>query len=251
MKEYTYNYYHANSIPTNHWWFRARNIIIAKLLNTFLINKKSINILDIGSGLGQLFPIWQKFGKVYGVEKNEFFVSELRKTYPDSIIWNSNFPDNKSKKFKYSLICMCDFLEHVQKPELVLKEIDERLENDGLLLVTVPAYSWLWSKKDNDLRHFRRYSKKQLINEVQNFNLEVLFSSYFMFLLFPFAIVIRKLINPLIKNKESEKLDLEYGGMGLTNNILYHIFKLEALLLKNKISLPYGLSVLGIFKKSK
>ncbi|MCD4669182.1 MAG: OmpA family protein [Actinomycetia bacterium] len=41
-----------------------------------------------------------------------------------------------------------------------------------------------------------------------------------MFLLFPFAVFIRKLINPLIKNKESEKLDLGYGGKGLANDIL-------------------------------
>lgn len=251
MKEYTYNYYSNKSIPTNHWWFRARNNIISELLNTFPINKKNTNILDIGSGLGQLFPIWQKFGKVYGIEKNKYFVNEARRTYPNSTIWNSNFPDNESMKFKYSLICMCDFLEHVQKPELILKEVYKRLENGGFLLITVPAYSWVWSKKDDDLGHFRRYSKKQLINEVQSFDLNVLFSSYFMFLLFPFAIFIRKLVNPLIKNKENEKLDLEYGGTGLTNDILYHIFKLEALFIKNKICLPYGLSILGIFKKGK
>ncbi len=251
MKEYTYNLYSSKSIPTNHWWFKARNTIISELLNTFLINKKSINILDVGSGLGQLFPIWKKFGKVYGIERNKYFVSEAKSIYPNCTIWNSNFPDNESKKFKYGLICMCDFLEHVQKPEFILKEAYERLENGGFLLITVPAYSWVWTKKDDDLGHFRRYSKKQLINEAQSMDLKVLFSSYFMFLLFPLAIFIRKLINPLIKNKESEKFDLEYGGMGFTNDILYRIFKFESLFIKNKILLPYGLSILGIFKKEK
>ena len=48
-----------------------------------------------------------------------------------------------------------------------------------------------------------------------------------------------------------EKFDLEYGGMGFTNDILYRIFKFESLFIKNKILLPYGLSILGIFKKEK
>ena len=72
MEKVAYDYYIKSNIQENHWWFRSRNNIILAVLRNYLDNKdiKDSEILDIGCGLGQIFPILGKFGHVEGIEKN-------------------------------------------------------------------------------------------------------------------------------------------------------------------------------------
>jgi len=232
---------------TKHWWFKARTNIISEVLNLIFkdtINKKN-KILDVGCGEGQLFPILQKFGKVYGVEKNKDSFELSKISYPYATIWNETFPDNNSLRIKFNLICLCDVLEHLPDTELILDEIIKRLARRGYLLITVP--SGLYSKTDINYGHYKRYSRKELVKELEQFNLKELYSSHFMFILYPVALFIRKIINPLLKNKTN--LDIEYGRHGFINKFLYLIFKFETLLLRKKIIIPYGLSIIGVFKR--
>ena len=234
-------------ITTEHWWFKARTLIISEVLNLFLKDKckQKNKILDIGSGGGQLFPILKKFGKVYGIEKNKKMVEFSKINYPFATILNETFPDNHSLKIKFNLICLCDVLEHVSDTDLIFYEVIKRLADDGYLLITVP--SGPFSKTDIDYGHYKRYLRKELVKELEQFNLKELYSSHFMFFLYPLAIFIRKIINPLLKNKNNP--DISYGAYKFINKFLYLIFKTETLLLRKKIILPYGLSIIGLFKR--
>lgn len=239
-------------ISETHWWYQARNNIINKVLSIYFKNRKdrSGKILDIGCGLGQLFSIWQKYGKIYGVEKDKESVSVCKTKYSSAIIWNDDFPDKHSMQYKYDLICMCDFLEHVIDARKVLEEVGKRLSPKGLLLITVPAYKWLWSEFDVKAGHKTRYTKKELHQELNNSNFKTIYLSYFMFLLFPLALLVRKL--PPFKNGKSNQIeDLKYGSKGIINKLLCMIFSLEALYLGRKKILPLGLSILGLFEKTK
>ena len=158
---------------------------------------------------------------------------------------NETFPDNHSLKIKFNLICLCDVLEHVSDTDLIFYEVIKRLADDGYLLITVP--SGPFSKTDIDYGHYKRYLRKELVKELEQFNLKELYSSHFMFFLYPLAIFIRKIINPLLKNKNNP--DISYGAYKFINKFLYLIFKTETLLLRKKIILPYGLSIIGLFKR--
>lgn len=246
-------------ITTEHWWFKARTNIISEVLNLIIkdnycnpsqpMNHQTHKnkILDVGSGEGQLFPILQKFGKVYGVEKNKASFDLSKISYPYATIWNETFPDNNSLKIKFKLICLCDVLEHVPDVKLILDEIIIRLARGGYLLITVPSGSY--TKTDIDMGHHKRYSRKGLVKELEQYNLKGIYSSYFMFILYPVAIFIRKIVSPLLINKNKNNSDLEYGKRGFINKFLYLIFKFETLLLRKKVILPYGLSIIGVFKK--
>lgn len=238
----------VNDISETHWWYQARNNVINKVLAIHFKgrNQQDNKILDIGCGMGQLFPIWQKYGKIFGVEKNKDSVSVVKLKYPQTTIWIDGFPDEYSLKFKYDLICMCDFLEHVQDPEMVLKEVRKRLNSGGLLLITVPAYKWLWSDYDVKAGHKKRYTNKELKEELDNNGFRVIYLSYFMFLLFPLAFLVRKLW--CFKNKDNiANKDLEYGSKGFLNKFLFYLFSIEKLFI-GRCSIPFGLSILGLFE---
>ena len=62
----------------------------------------------------------------------------------------------------YDIVVMLDVLEHIEADTSALTKVAACMSRDGLLILTVPAYSWLWSSHDVTNAHFRRYSAKQL-----------------------------------------------------------------------------------------
>ena len=65
---------------------------------------------------------------------------------------------------------------------------EKYLKKDGYILITVPAYQFLYSKKDKVLGHYRRYNKKSLRNELDAFKIKKI--SYFnTFLFFPIMLI--------------------------------------------------------------
>ena len=74
----------------------------------------------------------------------------------------------------------------ISKPTIVIipeyKQPQESVYKKGLILITVPAYKFLFSKKDEILGHYRRYNKEEIKKFFKNFNPIKL--TYFNFLLF-------------------------------------------------------------------
>jgi len=251
MEKTIYDYYIESNIQENHWWFRSRNNIILAVLTNYLGNKdiNDYEILDIGCGLGQIFPILGKFGHVEGIEKNSSFVKVLKNKYPDIEIHNCEFPNLNLDNRKFDLISMFDFLEHTESPINILRTTNNILKKDGLLIVTVPAYKWMWSKIDELSHHYRRYNKNTLRIEIEKEGFECIYLSYFMTLLFPLVFIYRKIIQFLFF-KKIKLNDLELKKpINVLNKFLYHIMNIETYFIRRNIPFIYGLSIVSIFKK--
>ena len=127
-----------------HWWFQARKQIIDQIISNIKLKKKN-NILDFGSGSGVNLNMLEKYGLVDVHEKNKFARIAIK---------------NKNKKIKnlystlrikknfYDLILIADVIEHVRQPKKLLNNLKKFLKKDGRILITVPAYQFLFSKKD-------------------------------------------------------------------------------------------------------
>ena len=63
----------------------------------------------------------------------------------------------------------------------------------GALLVTVPAYQWLWSGHDEINHHHRRYTRRSLQRVAEQAGWEQVRTTYFNSLLLPVAILLRVL----------------------------------------------------------
>ena len=53
------------------------------------------------------------------------------------------------------------------------------MSDKALILITVPAYQWLWSEHDTLHHHVRRYSKKTLKEKLNVSGFRVKYISYF------------------------------------------------------------------------
>ena len=221
-----------------HWWFESRKNIIEKTLNNNI--KKTITILDYGAGSGVNIGMLSKFGKVNIFEPHAQTAKYLKKKYSGKKYKILKKISNR----KYDLIVLADVLEHIKKDKKKINELSEKLKKNGKILITVPAYKILFTKKDIILGHYRRYT----INEIRNIfkRFKILKLSYFNFFLF-LPISISLIFYKILKSDFIDSVEKKPNS--LTNFLLFSIFNFESKMI-NIFNFPFGISILGVFEKN-
>ena len=231
-------------LESSHWWFVARRKIIQKAINNLDL-PRNIRILDAGCGNGDNLSLLSTFGDLVAFEKNEYAL-KTAKSKKIGEIYKAELPDKLPNAIKtnFDLIVLLDVLEHIDDDSKSLTTVRKLMNNKGIILITVPAFQWLWSEHDVIHHHKRRYSKSELREKLDSSGFRIKYISYFNTLLFPFALVERigqKIFSP----SNPEILELPNNKI---NFLLEKIFSLEAIFM-NKISLPFGLSLVAIAEK--
>lgn len=185
----------------------------------------------------------RRFGSVAAMELDSFARDHVRASMkvevaPGSLPDDLPYPDRK-----FDLICLFDVLEHVERDQEALCKLRERLAPNGLLVITVPAYQWLYSSHDAQHHHYRRYTAGQLRTIAKAAGLWPTRVGYYNTVLFPLA-VIRRLAEKLLGLHPAD--DSMLPG-SLLNRFLYRAFSLEARSIGNSF-FPVGLSVVGVFR---
>ncbi len=232
-------------IQDQHWWFVARRKILHHEL-TRLNLPTDASILEVGSGTGANLGLLSEFGQVTALEMSAKAIALARERadFDASRITTQQgcCPedlDNLSAQF--DLICLFDVLEHIEDDALSLSRLKTLLKPGGTLMLTVPAYAWMWGPHDVHLHHKRRYSKARLAAGCALAGLSVKRASYFNTLLFPLAVVAR-LVERLTGHKSSAASQIPQHTL---NAFLTSIFSFERILL-SRMTLPFGLSLLAM-----
>jgi 2-polyprenyl-3-methyl-5-hydroxy-6-metoxy-1,4-benzoquinol methylase len=74
---------------------------------------------------------------------------------------------------EFDLVMALDVVEHFENEGQILKALVSNTRPGGKILVTVPAYQWLWSTHDVQNDHHRRYTRRQLTQALQTSGAEV------------------------------------------------------------------------------
>ena len=228
---------HINNY-SNHWWFQARKKIIETVIKKNVL-KKNISILDFGSGSGVNINMLSKYGHVTIYEPHLFTRNYLRRKFNSkkySVI-------KKYTKKKFDLILLADVLEHIKNDKKIIRSLSKNLKKNGFILITVPTYKILFSKKDLILGHYRRYSKTEILNLFRKFKtVRLTFFNSILFLPISFIILFFKFLKIDFIDK------VEKSPNKIVNFILFKIFTIERKLI-NHCNLPFGISMLGLFQK--
>jgi 2-polyprenyl-3-methyl-5-hydroxy-6-metoxy-1,4-benzoquinol methylase len=231
-------------VETTHWWFTARQKIVSDVIEHSITLSSGAKVLDVGCGTGAILAMFQKKFEAYGTDTSELAIEFCRQRGLANSFCCAldTFPH---PELRFDLITLLDVIEHIDNDIGVLRQAFGFTKPDGHVLVTVPAYQFLWSRHDDLNHHKRRYSKSQLKKalEATGFTVEKL--SYYNSLLFPTALVSR-LAERFIKPKTDTTLDLPPRFI---NSRLESIFGFERFLLR-KISFPFGLSLIALAKKT-
>ena len=170
------------------WWYRGRAHAIHALFARVRVRLSKKPILDFGAGHGGMFDDLARLGDpVYGFEpdagarKN----ASLRR-------YEHVFPSpGEALSRQYGLICLFDVLEHIEADRDFLLSLHMSLLPGGLIAITVPAFSFLWSEHDMTHHHFRRYNRGGLARLLDEAGYDTVAMSYWNMALFLPAALIR------------------------------------------------------------
>ena len=223
-----------------HWWSVSRRIIVQKVLDCYLPDRDPRSILEVGCGSGGNLELLSKYGDLCAMELDDD-AREMAKRRGICLVEKGSLPDNIPFTETFDMICMLDVLEHIDDDMRTLREIRKKLKPRGKLLLTVPAYGFLWSAHDVALAHKRRYRKNQLMQLVKLSGLKIVYTTYFNTFLFP-IIAVAKFLNRALGKKGGADLKMPSFFM---NDLLKIIFSSERIFIPG-ISLPIGVSILLI-----
>ena len=122
----------------------------------------------------------------------------------------------------------------------MLRELRRVAAPDGRLVVTVPAYQWLWTQHDESLHHRRRYTAKRLRRSVTAAGWEPRTETYFFMSTLPPVALVRGIRKLRPSGDESSDLALTTGAL---NRFLDLPAKGEARLIERGRRLPAGVSL--------
>lgn len=164
----------------DHWYYRSKRDAMLSLI----AGQPARSVLDIGAGSG-------------------FFSREiLRATSAEGAVCvDPNYPEDRDdqeggkpilfrreiERADADLLLLMDVLEHVDDDAALLAHYVRLAPPGARVLISVPAFQWLWSGHDVFLGHRRRYTLPQIEAVARSCGLTVQRSCYFFAGVFPLA----------------------------------------------------------------
>ncbi|WP_405593608.1 class I SAM-dependent methyltransferase [Streptomyces sp. NBC_01092] len=248
--------YHAfAAVESRHWWFQGRRRIVAGLLRDHLDDRRparpgGLNILDVGSGTGEMVEMLREFGTVTALDSSPHAIDYLRQRLPEGVsARHGSIPEDLPRDETFDLVTAFDVVEHLEDDLGALRAFRQVLPTGGRMALTVPAHQMLWSHHDVYAGHFRRYSRARLsdlVHRAGGFQVERL--AHFNSLLFLPALAARtagrwrRRVAPPVAEQVDPHLAVPAP---LVNRFLLGVFSSEAHLLSH-VDPPFGVSLVAL-----
>ncbi len=234
-------------LEAGHFWFRARNQLIAWAMRRYFPDAKTA--LEIGCGTG-------------------FVLSHLEKTFPDiELSGGEAYPEalvfaasrlERAKLYQvdvralpfeneFDVIGAFDVLEHVPQDEEALAQIFKATRLGGGIILTVPQHRWLWSSADDIAHHVRRYTAEELRRKVANAGFEVVRSTSFVSALLPPMLLSRMMGG---REESDERVQREFEIAPPIGYAFEKVLAGERALIRAGVSLPVGGSRLLVARRT-
>lgn len=230
-----------------HWWYVARRTLVAETLERYDVPPGLV--LDVGCGTGDNLEMLSRVSgaPAIGTDLSTYALQHARRGPHGGV--RSVVARAEALPFAgetCGLLASMDVVEHLDDDYVGLREYRRVLVSRGLLLLTVPAYEWLWGEHDVRAAHRRRYRVGQLVAVVEAAGFEVLRTTYYNSFLVPAAALLRR--TPL--RRLVKQTDEEVGNTRpFVSNVMTKVSSAERRVALRS-SVPFGLSILLVGRRS-
>lgn len=229
----------------SYWWHVGKRTLLSAFLKWGVPPDPERRGLDIGCGAGGNFEILAPYGRFVGTEVAGELYADGREKPSRPVV----LAEGQALPFRDESLGLCTFfdvLEHIDAEDAFLRDVRRVLRPGGFVLVSVPAYMFLWSEHDVSLHHFRRYVRGTLTDSLTRNGFEVLRVSYAFAAIFPVVALVR-MLGRFVRRSDGPKSTYLTTPEPF-NTLLVWVAKLEAAWLA-RADLPFGTSVMALARK--
>jgi SAM-dependent methyltransferase len=231
----------------DHFWMEWRFRVIEHAMQLLNLNTTEKRYLEIGCGHGQfLRQSDMRLNLIVdGCDLNLFALQKIPVVKGQIFVYNI-YELNLQMIKKYDGIFLLDVIEHIDDHETFLTAAFSHCKDDGIVVINVPALSFLYSKYDTIAGHKRRYSKKDIRDLFHKCQIEPLSIRYWGFTLLPIAILRKWYLYFVPARKVIEKGFKPAAPF--VNGLFKGLMNLELLFSRNPFM---GTSIVAIGRKRK
>lgn len=234
----SWRYRELFEVEERHWWFRSRRAVVRALLSRANL-PPSPRILDAGCGTGANLLEYGRLGEVTGVDAFADAIELCRKRGLANVL-EAPVEELPFEAGSFDLLFATDVIEHLDDDVVALRELRRVAADDARLVLTVPAYGWLWSDHDVSVHHRRRYTATRLRERARAAGWSPSVDTYFFATALPAVAVVRTLRRARANSNGGSDLSLPPAPV---NRLLQLPTLAEAKAIERGARLPAGVSV--------
>jgi SAM-dependent methyltransferase len=224
-----------------HFWFAGRRALIDRLVERHV--PRTAVVLDLGCGTGSTVANLARRGNTaIGMDMRPEGLLAVRASGSGASLVRGDAEALPFASRSVDAVILLDVLEHVDD-EALLPELREILRPGGRLVMTVPALPSLWSYRDEDAGHRRRYTRSSLVDSLRFSGFDVLEVRYYQFLLLPLLALAR--IAGRMRRVGRRVRDFEEMRIPVLNSLMSVINRAEVKL-SDLIPMPVGSSLAAV-----
>lgn len=234
-------------VEDTHFWYQGMRNISETLLRKHLNRKANLRILDAGCGTGGAMVWLQQFGVAFGFDVSKQAIAlckqrGLKRTKIGSI---THIPYQSDY---FDLVVSSDVIGQIdsKQAQKAVQEMRRVLKKDGVVLIRVAAYNWLYSYHDVAVQTKRRYYNGELRRLLLKNGFRHVAITYANTILFPLSLIMR-IISKLGPQNLHKTSDVQPVNP-ILNRLLFIPLWIESKLIRH-INLPFGLSVIAVARK--
>lgn len=249
----------TDELEERSFWCRSRNRILKQLVlglaATATAPGSPFEFLEIGCGTGFFMGALatDRRLKLTGSELYLRGLRSARRRLPDVEFIQMDASAIPFRE-RFDAVGAFDVIEHVEDDAAVVAGVSRALKPGGTFIVTVPQYRFLWSRLDELVHHKRRYSRRELVARLREGGFVVDYVSSFVFCLFPLMLASR-LLDRLRERGRPPETDSKAAFASrvafpsVLNRTFDGVMRVDELLIRLGVSLPFGGSLLAIARK--
>jgi SAM-dependent methyltransferase len=231
------------AIEDDSFWFAHRSDCISAALGRFPFSGP---FLDVGGGNGAVSQRLAADGiETVLLEPGPLGVVNARKRALPNVVC-ATIREAAFAASSFVAAGLFDVIEHVEDEAELLADVHHVLRPGGILCVTVPAYTWLWSAEDEDAGHYRRYTIRRLrcVLEASGFTVDYL--TYFFAPLVAPLFLGRSLRYRLGRRSDAARSAAQHTPRGVTRHAVAALLAPEARIIRRAGRIPLGTSILAV-----
>ncbi|HMJ89117.1 MAG TPA: class I SAM-dependent methyltransferase [Candidatus Acidoferrum sp.] len=179
-------------VENRHWFYAGKRIIVRHWISRVRALRSTDKLVDCGAGTGKFAAELNSKCDVEAVDDHEESLVLAREKLGNDRVKKGTCIDLPYGDATIDVLTALDVIEHVEHDGKAIAEFARVLKPGGIAVITVPALPSLWSDWDVVLHHFRRYTKRTLLNVLSRGDIEVVHCAYINSAALPLVVAVRK-----------------------------------------------------------